>query len=246
MPLLEVKDLKVAVEEKTILKGVDLKIEPGEIHVLMGQNGVGKSTLVSAIMGDPSYEIEDGKIIFEGDDITDSSPDERAKKGIFMSFQNPLEIPGVTLENFLRTARGAIRGNKEKIVAFRRELEAKMDALGMDHAYADRYLNVGFSGGEKKKAEILQLLMLQPKLAFLDETDSGLDVDAVKTVTEGIRHFHNNENSLVIITHNASILDGLDVDKVHVIGKGKIIRTGDKSLIDRINESGYASVTEEV
>lgn len=246
MALLEIKNLKVAVEDKTILNGVDLKIEPGEIHVLMGQNGVGKSTLVSAVMGDPSYEVEEGQILFEGEDITDASPDERARKGIFMSFQNPLEIPGVTVENFLRTARGSIRGTKEKIVAFRRELEEKMDALGMDHAYADRYLNVGFSGGEKKKAEILQLLMLQPKLAFLDETDSGLDVDAVKTVTEGIKHFHNKENSLVIITHNASILDGLDVDKVHVIGKGKILKTGDRSLIDRINEFGYASVTEEV
>ena len=155
MALLEIKNLKVAVEDKTILNGVDLKIEPGEIHVLMGQNGVGKSTLVSAVMGDPSYEVEEGQILFEGEDITDASPDERARKGIFMSFQNPLEIPGVTLENFLRTARGSVRGTKEKIVAFRRELEEKMDALGMDHAYADRYLNVGFSGGEKKKAEIL-------------------------------------------------------------------------------------------
>ena len=159
MALLEIKNLKVAVEDKKILNGVDLKIEPGEIHVLMGQNGVGKSTLVSAVMGDPSYEVEEGQILFEGEDITDASPDERARKGIFMSFQNPLEIPGVTMENFIRTARGSVRGTKEKIVAFRRELEEKMDALGMDHAYADRYLNVGFSGGEKKKAEILQLLI---------------------------------------------------------------------------------------
>ena len=244
--LLKTEGLTVSAEDKELLRGVDLTLGKGETHVLMGPNGAGKSTLGCTVMGSPEYKVTGGRILFDGEDITDASPDERARKGIFMSFQNPLEIPGVTMENFLRTARGSIRGTKEKIVAFRRELEEKMDALGMDHAYADRYLNVGFSGGEKKKAEILQLLMLQPKLAFLDETDSGLDVDAVKTVTEGIKHFHNKENSLVIITHNASILDGLDVDKVHVIGKCKILRTGDRSLIDRINEFGYASVTEEV
>ena len=243
--LLTIRDLKVAAEEKVILDGVDLTIRPGEIHVLMGTNGAGKSTLASAIMGDPRYTIENGAITFEGEDITDESADKRARRGIFLSFQTPQEIPGVTLENFLRTAKGAVTGEQPKVLSFRRELEKKMELLGMDEVYRERYLNVGFSGGEKKKAEILQLLVLNPKLALLDETDSGLDVDAVKTVTKGIQAWHSEENALLIITHNAKILEGLDVDQVHILNDHHIVRTGGPELIREITESGFGAVLKE-
>lgn len=238
--LLEIRDLEVGIEDKNILRGVDLEIKPGEIHVLMGPNGVGKSTLVSALMGDPKYEISGGQIILDGEDITDTKADYRARKGMFMSFQNPEEIPGVTVEDFLRAACGAVRGGKQKVLAFKKELYSVMDAMQMDHSYADRYLNVGFSGGEKKKTEILQLLMLKPRIAFLDETDSGLDIDAVRTVTNGIRDYHNNENALVIITHNAQILEGLKIDKVHILGNGCIAKTGGEDLVRKIIEDGYS------
>ncbi len=244
-PLLELRDLQVAVEEKIILDPIDLTINKGEVHVLMGPNGAGKSTLAAAIMGDPRFTVTRGTVTLDGEDITDTAADARARKGVFLSFQAPEEIPGVTLENFLRTAQGAVRGEQPKVMAFRRELKKQMDLLGMDGAYAERYLNVGFSGGEKKKAEILQLLMLQPKLALLDETDSGLDVDAVKTVTQGIRAYHNAENALLIITHNAKILEGLDVDRVHVLDQHRIVRTGGPELIREITEGGFGSVLSE-
>ena len=242
--LLQVRDLCVAAGEKVILDGADLTVCPGEIHVLMGTNGAGKSTLASAIMGDPRYTVKRGTIEFDGEDITDATADARARKGVFLSFQTPQEIPGVTLENFLRTAQGAVTGQPKKVLAFRRELAAKMELLGMDSAYAERYLNVGFSGGEKKKAEILQLLMLNPKLALLDETDSGLDVDAVKTVSAGIRAYHNASNALIIITHNAKILEGLDVDYVHILNDKRIVRTGGAELIRAITEQGFEAVKE--
>ena len=243
--LLTIRNLKVAAEEKIILDGVDLTIRPGEIHVLMGTNGAGKSTLASAIMGDPRYTIQNGSIHFEGEEITEESADKRARRGVFLSFQTPQEIPGVTLENFLRTAKGAVTGEQPKVLSFRRELARKMELLGMDEVYRERYLNVGFSGGEKKKAEILQLLVLNPKLALLDETDSGLDVDAVKTVTKGIRAWHNEENALLIITHNAKILEGLDVDQVHILNDHHIVRTGGPELIREITESGFGAVLKE-
>ncbi|SBV91697.1 component of SufBCD complex, ATP-binding component of ABC superfamily [uncultured Eubacteriales bacterium] len=244
-PLLEIRDLQVAVEDKVILDGVDLTIRKGEIHVLMGPNGAGKSTLASAVMGDPRYEIRRGSILLEGRDITMEKADVRARLGVFLSFQSPEEIPGVTLESFLRTAQGAVSGKSAKVLPFRRELRAQMDALGMDSAYADRYLNVGFSGGEKKKAEILQLMMLRPKLALLDETDSGLDVDAVKTVSQGMRAYHDGTNALLIITHNAKILEGLDVDYVHVLEGSRIARTGDGALVREITEGGFGSLETE-
>ena len=242
--LLEVRDLCVTAGEKVILDGADLTVCPGEIHVLMGTNGAGKSTLASAIMGDPRYTIARGVIELDGEDITHTSADVRARKGVFLSFQTPQEIPGVTLENFLRTAQGAVTGQPKKVLAFRRELAEKMALLGMDSAYAERYLNVGFSGGEKKKAEILQLLMLNPRLALLDETDSGLDVDAVKTVSAGIRAWHNESNALIIITHNAKILEGLDVDRVHILNDRHIVRTGGAELIRAITEQGFEAVKE--
>lgn len=246
-PLLEVKDLQVTVgeENKVLLDGLDLTVNAGETHVLMGHNGAGKSTLMSALMGDPRYNITRGQILFNGQDVTAESADVRARAGMFLSFQTPEEIPGITLENFLRTAQNALTGKPVKVFAFRRELNRQMQALGMDPAYADRYLNVGFSGGEKKKAEILQLLMLKPKLALLDETDSGLDVDAVKTVAEGVRAYHNADNALIIITHNAKILEGLHVDCVHVLDDMRIVRTGDGSLVDEIIEEGFQALKEE-
>ncbi|MBQ4382474.1 MAG: Fe-S cluster assembly ATPase SufC [Oscillospiraceae bacterium] len=244
-PLLKIEGLHVSVDEKEILHGVDLEIGAGQVHVLMGPNGTGKSTLVSAVMGDPRFTVTEGRIYFKGEDVTEAKTDERARMGMFLSFQAPQEIPGITLENFIRTACGAVSGKQPKLFAFRRELREQMARLGLDESYAERYLNVGFSGGEKKKSEILQLLMMKPALALLDETDSGLDVDAVRTVTEGIKAWHNAENSLLIITHNAKILEGLDVDHVHVLSKGLIVRQGGAELVREITEGGFASVKEE-
>ena len=244
-PLLEIRDLAVSVDDKLILNGVDLSIQKGELHVLMGPNGTGKSTLVSAVMGDPRYAIESGSISFDGEDITDESADARARLGVFLSFQAPEEIPGITLENFLRTAAGAIEGKPMRVLAFQKKLKEQMQVLDMDESYASRYLNVGFSGGEKKKAEILQLLMLRPKLAMLDETDSGLDVDAVKTVSKGIREYHDEGNSILIITHNAKILEELEVDYVHILENGRITRTGGRELADEILQSGFGALQRE-
>ena len=247
-PLLEVKDLQVTVgeEQKVLLDGLNLTVNPGETHVLMGHNGAGKSTLMSALMGDPRYTVTRGSIVFRGQDVTHESADVRAKLGMFLSFQTPEEIPGITLENFLRTAQGAITGKPVKVFAFRKELAQQMEALGMDPSYAERYLNVGFSGGEKKKAEILQMLMLEPKLAILDETDSGLDVDAVRTVSEGVRLFRERTHgSLLIITHSTRILEALHVDAAHVMEEGVIVRNGGAELVDEINEKGFSSLKED-
>ena len=222
-----------------------ITVNPGETHVLMGHNGAGKSTLMSALMGDPRYNVTRGQIIFRGQDITHETADVRARAGMFLSFQTPEEIPGITLESFLRTAQAAVTGKPVKVMKFRHELAAQMEALNMDPAYADRYLNVGFSGGEKKKAEILQLLMLKPSLALLDETDSGLDVDAVKTVANGIKAYHNDTNALIIITHNAKILEGLQVDYVHVLDDARIVRTGNGELVSEIIEEGFAALKED-
>ncbi len=237
--LLEVKNLKVSVDGSVILDGLSMTIGSGEIHVLMGPNGAGKSTLVNTIMGHPQYKVEGGSILFEGKDITRAPADERARLGLFLSFQSPEEVPGVSLENFMRTSRVAVTGKPVKLFAYQKELKQRMAELGMDESYASRYLNVGFSGGEKKKSEILQMLMLNPKLAILDETDSGLDVDAVKIVSQGVEKFKNSENSLLIITHNTKILEFLKVDRVHVLMDGRIVTTGGAGLIDRINESGF-------
>jgi Fe-S cluster assembly ATP-binding protein len=243
-PLLEVKNLDVVVGEKLILHGLDLTIGVGETHVLMGQNGTGKSTLASAIMGSPEYAITDGQILFEGEDITHESPDKRARRGIFLSFQNPEEVPGITLENFLRTAKGAVTGTQPKLFAFRRELATACESLNMPEDYLTRDLNVGFSGGEKKKAEILQLLILNPKLAILDDADSGLDVDAVRVVSEGVKNFRNEGNSLLIITHNAKLVDDIAVDHVHVLDNKKIGYEGGAELIETIAESGFAALAD--
>ena len=239
--LLEVKNLHVDVEDKQILHGVNLEIGKGETHVLMGPNGTGKSTLGYALMGSPRYTVREGEIWFDGKNITEEAVNERAKAGIFLSFQNPLEVPGVTLSSFIRYALEQKTGKRIRLWDFKKELERTMEILQMDPSYAERDLNVGFSGGEKKKAEILQLLMLKPSLAILDETDSGLDVDAVRTVSAGIEEYQKNcKGSLLIITHSTKILESLTVDYTHVMVEGKIIETGDASLVDKINESGFA------
>lgn len=238
--LLQVKNLVVNVEDTEILHGIDLEINRGETHVLMGPNGAGKSTLGYALMGSPRYQLTNGQIWFKGQDITEESTDKRAKAGLFLSFQNPLEVSGITLGNFLRNALEQRTGQRIRPWEFRKELKKAMDVLQMDHSYADRDLNVGFSGGEKKKAEILQLLMLKPDLAILDETDSGLDVDAVRTVSKGIEEFQKNQQgSLLVITHSTRILESLHVDVTHVLADGKMILSGDNSLVEDINENGF-------
>ena len=240
--LLEIKDLHAGVEGKKILKGLSLSVDKGEIHVILGPNGSGKSTLMNLIMGHPKYQITSGTIEFEGEELNDLQTFERARKGLFLSFQIPEEIPGITVENMLRTAKQAVTGEKVKILPFRRELKKLMEELKMKPEYAERYLNVGFSGGEKKRTEILQLLMLNPKLAMLDETDSGLDVDAVQIVSEGVAKFHNADNSCLIITHNARILEKLKVDRVHVLMNGTIVEEGGPELIDDINSRGFTHI----
>ncbi|MBD8975521.1 Fe-S cluster assembly ATPase SufC [Veillonella magna] len=237
--LLRVENLHVAVEEKEILKGIDLTINTGEIHVVMGTNGAGKSTLANAIMGNPAYTVTEGKIVFDGKDITEDAVNDRAKAGIFMSFQSPISIPGITVENFIRTAKTTITGEQQRALAFKKELKSKMDELSFDSSYAQRYVNDGFSGGERKKNEILQMSILNPKLAMLDETDSGLDVDAVRIVSEGVSRFHNENNAVLIITHHNSILQKLKPDFVHILINGRIVKTGDASLVAEIEKQGY-------
>ena len=237
--LLEINDLYVNAEEKEILKGINLKINKGEVHVIMGPNGSGKTTTANAIFNNPAYHKIKGNIIFEGEDITNLTTDEIAKKGIFMSFQSPEEIPGITVTNFLKYAKNKITGKPVKIFQFKDEVKKHMQELQMKPEYAERSLNVGFSGGEKKKNEILQMLVLNPKLAILDETDSGLDVDAIKTVSKGIEMFKTNENAVLIITHNNKILRNLEPDYVHVLVNGKIVKTGTKDLAKEIEENGY-------
>lgn len=238
--LLTTKDLSVNVEEKEILHNINLEIGKGETHVLMGPNGAGKSTLGYALMGNPRYQITNGKIYFNGTELQDESADKRAQKGIFLSFQNPLEVPGISLANFIRNALEQRTGNRIRLWDFKKEMKKAMDVLQMDESYADRDLNVGFSGGEKKKAEILQLLMLKPSLAILDETDSGLDVDAVHTVSKGIEEYQKSKKgSLLIITHSTRILQSLHVDKTHVLVDGHLVASGDASLVDEINSHGF-------
>ena len=236
--LLSINNLDVSAEEKAILKNLNLQINEGETHVLMGPNGAGKSTLGNVIMGNPQYTVDNGSITFQDEDITEARTDERAQKGLFLSFQSPIEIPGISISQFIRTA----METKEKIrlKAFRDKLKTTIKTLDMNEQWINRELNVGFSGGERKKIEMLQLLMLEPKLAILDETDSGLDVDAVKTVSKGIKKFQEDGNrSLLIITHNSKILEYLKIDYVHIIINGTIVKTGDASLIKTINEQGY-------
>ena len=242
--ILKIEGLHAGIEGEEILHGLDLTIAAGETHVLMGPNGAGKSTLGNVIMGSPVYQVSAGSVLFDGEDITHDGVDVRAKKGLFLSFQNPLEVPGLSMEAFLRNAIRERTGKPVKVFAFKKKIEETCKLLDMDPSYVDRDLNVGFSGGEKKKAEIFQLLILEPKLAILDETDSGLDVDAVRTVSKGVDIFKQRGGSLLIITHSTRILDALKVDKTHVLVNGRIVKSGDASLVDEINTGGFAKYTE--
>lgn len=237
--LLQIKDLHVNTGNKQILKGINLEIKKGEIHVIMGPNGSGKTTTANAIFNHPAYTKQAGNILFEKEDITNLKTDEIARKGIFMSFQLPEEIPGVSVTNFLKYAKNKMTGKPVKVFEFKDELKRYWEALNMNPKNMERSLNVGFSGGEKKKNEILQMLVLNPKLAILDETDSGLDVDAIKTVSKGIEMFKNENNAVLIITHNTKILHSLKVDYVHVLVGGQIVKTGTQELAEEIEENGY-------
>lgn len=242
--LLEIKDLYAVAGEKEILKGLNLSIGKGEVHVIMGPNGAGKSTLANVILNNPEYKKTTGKIELDGEDITNLFTDKIAKKGVFMSFQAPEEIPGISCLNFLKVAKNKIDEKPVKIFEFKDSVKNYAKELNMNANLIDRNLNVGFSGGEKKKNEILQMLVLNPKLAILDETDSGLDVDAIKAVSKGIEMYKSNENSILIITHNMSILESLDVDFVHVLVDGKIVKTGDFELAKDILENGFSKYKE--
>lgn len=243
--LIRVEGLKVAVEGKEILKGLDLTINTGETHVIMGSNGAGKSTLFNAIMGNPKYVVTAGKIFFEGKDITHAPVNERAKAGIFMAFQAPIAVQGISVENFIRNAKSTVSGQTQRIMPFRKKMHKQMDQLKMDRSYASRYVNDGFSGGERKKTEILQMCMLEPKLTMLDEIDSGLDVDAVRIVSETVSQYHNETNSILVITHHSEILQDLKPDFVHVLIDGRIVKTGDASLIQEIEANGYDAFKEQ-
>ncbi len=243
--ILEITDLHAGIEGEELLKGLNLSINAGETHVLMGPNGAGKSTLGNVIMGNPVYNVTSGSIVFDGKDIVGMPANERAVAGLFMSFQNPLEVPGLTLNSFLRTVERERTGKAVKIFQYKKRIEEVCKVLDMDESYVERDLNVGFSGGEKKKAEIFQLLMINPKFAILDETDSGLDVDAVRTVSKGVEIFRNNGGTLLIITHSTRILEGLKVDRTHVLVDGRIVKEGGAELVDVINEGGFEGLKNE-
>jgi Fe-S cluster assembly ATP-binding protein len=237
---LEVRGLHATVEGKQILNGIDLVVRQGETHALMGPNGSGKSTLSNVIMGRPGYVITDGSVIFNGEDITSLTPDERAKRGLFLAMQYPTEVPGVSVVNFLRTAYQAVKGEQVSALAFRKHMKEQMDRLSIDDAVVNRYVNQGFSGGEKKRNEVLQLAVLQPQIAILDETDSGLDVDALRVVSEGVNRYAEAEDAgVLLITHYTRILRYIRPQFVHVFVGGRIIESGGPELADELEENGY-------
>jgi Fe-S cluster assembly ATP-binding protein len=237
--LLEIKDLRARIGDKEILKGLSLTIQQGEIHAIMGPNGSGKSTLANVLMGNPNYEVTGGDILYKGESLLDMGPDERARKGLFLAFQYPVAIPGVTLVNFMRQAVNAVRGHEVPIREFRETLFAKMDLLKVDQDFARRYVNDGFSGGEKKRAEMLQMAMLQPSMAVLDETDSGLDIDALRTVAEGVNTLMNPNMGLLLITHYQRLLNYIKPQFVHVLIEGRIVKSGGPELAEQLEASGY-------
>jgi Fe-S cluster assembly ATP-binding protein len=244
---LEIKNLHVRTEEREILRGVDLTISRDEIHALMGPNGSGKSTLANTLLGHPSYEVTDGEILFKGESITEAEPHERAKAGLFLAFQYPVAIPGVSVANFLRMAINAKREEPIGVKEFRSELQHAVDLLDVDRAFTSRHLNDGFSGGEKKRAEILQMAMLSPDVAILDETDSGLDIDALRTVAEGVQRLHDEQGlGALIITHYQRILHYVKPQFVHVMIDGRIVLDGGVELVERLEREGYDQIRQEV
>jgi len=243
--LLKIEGLHASVDGKPILKGVDLTVRRGEVHAIMGPNGSGKSTLSNVLMGHPKYEVTAGQIVFKGEDIKTLSADQRARKGIFLAFQYPLAIPGVPVAKFLRMSVQAVRGKEIPIIEFRNQLKEKMKLLEITDAFSGRYINEGFSGGEKKRHEILQLCLLQPELAILDETDSGLDIDALKVVANDIEKSRSPERGILLITHYQRILNYVQPDVIHVLAGGKIIKSGGKELAQELENKGYDWVLKE-
>ena len=244
--LLRIENLHVSVGEKELLHGINLTVNSGEVHAIMGVNGAGKSTLLHTIMGNPAYTVTEGHIFFRGEDITELTTDKRARKGIFLSFQSPVSVAGITTENFIRTAKSIISGKQQRLFPFKRLMKQRMTELAMDESYAGRYLNDGFSGGERKKNEILQMRILDPALAMLDETDSGLDVDAVRIVADNIRKYHNENNALIMITHLNLLLKFVPPDKIHVLIGGRIVKEGGAELVDEIEDHGFDAFKSEV
>ena len=244
--LLRIENLHVSVGEKELLHGINLTVNSGEVHAIMGVNGSGKSTLLHTVMGNPAYTVTEGHIFFRGEDITDLTTDKRARKGIFLSCQSPVSVAGITTENFIRTAKSIISGKQQRLFPFKRLMKQRMTELAMDESYAGRYLNDGFSGGERKKNEILQMRILDPALAMLDETESGLDVDAVRIVADNIRKYHNENNALIMITHLNQLLKFVPPDKVHVLIGGRIVKEGGAELVDEIEDHGFDAFKSEV
>ena len=244
--VLKVEDLRVSVEGKQILNGVSLTLPEGEVDAIMGPNGSGKSTLANTLMGHPRYQVTSGRILFKGEDITHLRPDQRAQRGLFLAMQYPTAIPGVTMVNFLRTALKAIRGGDVPIREFRHLLQETMALLNMDESFARRYVNDGFSGGEKKRAEVLQMGILRPAMSIMDETDSGLDIDALRTVAEGINALRGPEMGVLLITHYQRILNYIKPDRVHVLYKGRFVRSGGSDLAAQLEEKGYDWITKEI
>jgi len=247
-PSFQISGLRASVEGKEILKGVDLSIQGGEVHAVMGPNGTGKSTLASAIMGHPKYEVTDGSVTLNGEDVLEMEVDERARAGLFLAMQYPSEIPGVTNADFLRSAINARRGegNEISLIKFIRQMEAKMKELEIDPQFMHRYLNEGFSGGEKKRNEILQMMMLEPSIVILDEIDSGLDIDALKIVAAGVNSMRSEERGFLIITHYQRLLNYIKPDYVHVMMQGRIVKSGGPELAERLEAEGYDWVKEEL
>jgi Fe-S cluster assembly ATP-binding protein len=243
--MLKIEDLQVEIDGQEIVKGLDLEVGKGEIHAIMGPNGSGKSTLANVLMGHPRYEVTGGSITFQGEDVFELEPDERAKLGMFLAFQYPSEVPGVSVANFLRTAVNSVREEELSPMEMYRLLQEKMGIMQMNPKFAERYLNEGFSGGEKKRNEILQMLMLDPKLAIMDETDSGLDIDALQVVAKGVNELRGPEFSAVIITHYQRILRYIEPDHVHVMLDGRLVTSGGKELADDLEEKGYDWVRQE-
>ncbi len=248
--MLEIKDLKVSIEDKEILKGINLSVKAGEVHAIMGPNGSGKSTLASALAGRDYFNITHGKILFDGKDLEDLSPEDRAREGIFLGFQYPVEIPGVSMVNFLRTSINSMRKYREQDPLpagdFLKLMREKKQIVEIDSDLTNRSVNEGFSGGEKKKNEIFQMALLEPRLAILDETDSGLDIDALRIVSNGVNKLRSPENATIVITHYQRLLDYIVPDVVHVLYKGRIVKSGDKSLARELEEHGYDWIKQEV